>query len=937
MAGEEAVEKKEAETVEKLSKPRDHLSGYLKVLHSEADFEYEEEISRNPYSLKAWWRYLDHKKTGKQKMRNIVYERALKFLPGSYKLWHAYLSERVGTLDNKCVTDPACEVVINTFERALVSMHKMPRMWLDYCALLVRLQKGTAVRRAFDRALQALPITQHHRMWEEYLTWAQGFGSAETCIRVYRRFLMYDPQGREDYVDYLESIGEIEEAASQLAICVNDDTFVGTKGTTKHKLWMRLCDMCATHPEQVQSLKVEAIVRSGLSRFTDEIGRLWCRLADYYIRLGQLERARDIYEEGINSVTTVRDFTLIFDAYSQYEESVLTAKMQMLEEEEEENEEEEKEEGVEDLDQDGDDVELRLARLEYLLDRRPVLLSSVLLRQNPHNVHEWHKRAKLFADNPKKVIVCYTEAVKTVDPELAVGKLHSLWVAFAKFYEEHKDLNNARVILKKATEVNYRGVDELASVFCFWAEMELRHDNYDEALQVMQQAVTEPPEAVQRKREAAALSRNKDKQRQALDIPVQDRVHKSTKVWALYLDLEESLGTLETTRAAYERALALKVATPQMILNCAVFLEENKYFEDSFRIYEKGINTFKFPHVKEIWSTYLKKFVDRYKGTKLERARDLFEQVLQSVPSKDSAQFYIDYAKLEENYGLSRHAMAVYDRACEAVPDEEKYDMFLLYIKKAEQFYGATNTRPIYEKAIEKLDDNGAKKMCLEFSSMEKKLGEVDRARALLVHGSQFADPRRDPGYWKTWHEFEVSFGNEETFREMLRVKRSVQTAFSQVNYMAAEMAAGDMPVTSDADALRRQQEREANQKGGSMQFVEASGQKRKAEAGGATETDIEALERQAARIKAAAASAANAEGDVGAGAEGGVAENPEEIELDLDEEEEEDEDKAPEGEVQIQQKEVPAAVFGSAAVDTKEGAEETEKPLGALARLKKK
>lgn len=32
-------------------------------------------------------------------------------------------------------------------------------------------------------------------------------------------------------------------------------------------------------------------------------------------------------------------------------------------------------------------------------------MNSVLLRQNPHNVHEWHKRAKLFKDqdNPRKV------------------------------------------------------------------------------------------------------------------------------------------------------------------------------------------------------------------------------------------------------------------------------------------------------------------------------------------------------------------------------------------------------------------------------------------------------------------------------------------------------------------------------------------------------
>ena len=42
------------------------------------------------------------------------------------------------------------------------------------------------------------------------------------------------------------------------------------------------------------------------------------------------------------------------------------------------------------------------------MERRPELLSSVMLRQNPHNVHEWHKRAKLFQANPTKQILCYT-------------------------------------------------------------------------------------------------------------------------------------------------------------------------------------------------------------------------------------------------------------------------------------------------------------------------------------------------------------------------------------------------------------------------------------------------------------------------------------------------------------------------------------------------
>ena len=33
---------------------------------------------------------------------------------------------------------------------------------------------------------------------------------------------------------------------------------------------------------------------------------------------------------------------------------------------------------------------------------------------------------------------------------------------------------------------------------------------------------------------------------------------------------------------------------------------------------------------------------------------------------------YLLYAKLEEEHGLSRHAMAVYDRATKAVPTEQQ-------------------------------------------------------------------------------------------------------------------------------------------------------------------------------------------------------------------------------------------------------------------------
>ena len=52
------------------------------------------------------------------------------------------------------------------------------------------------------------------------------------------------------------------------------------------------------HPKEVSGIKVDAIIRGGIRKFTDEVGRLWTSLSDYYIRQGMFEKARDVYEEG---------------------------------------------------------------------------------------------------------------------------------------------------------------------------------------------------------------------------------------------------------------------------------------------------------------------------------------------------------------------------------------------------------------------------------------------------------------------------------------------------------------------------------------------------------------------------------------------------------------------------------------------------------------
>ena len=93
-----------------------------------------------------------------------------------------------------------------------------------------------------------------------------------------------------------------------------------------------------------------------------------------------------MYEEAINTVTTMRDFTQVFDAYAEFEESILTVRMQQHEA------------GGDDV-----DLDLRLARFEHLMDQRPFLVNDVMLRQNPHNVSECMKRVELYQGQNDKV------------------------------------------------------------------------------------------------------------------------------------------------------------------------------------------------------------------------------------------------------------------------------------------------------------------------------------------------------------------------------------------------------------------------------------------------------------------------------------------------------------------------------------------------------
>ena len=192
------------------------------------------------------------------------------------------------------------------------------------------------------------------------------------------------------------------------------------------------------------------------------------------------------------------------------------------------------------------------------------------LRQNPHEVKQWLYRVKLFMDpkkgavkepEPAKAVIAFTEAVKTIEPLKAVGKPSTVWIEFAKFYEQFDDLENACRVFEKAVKVEFKSVEELATVWCEWIEMYIRHDMIEEAYQTALRATTPVRGANREEYEwrGGVMHREGFTRR-----PPQERLHKSMKIWNRLVDLEESMGTMETTRAAYDRMFDLKLSTPQV-------------------------------------------------------------------------------------------------------------------------------------------------------------------------------------------------------------------------------------------------------------------------------------------------------------------------------------------------------------------------------------
>ena len=247
-------------------------------LIGENELVYENDIFQDQSgSIKPWLAYIEFQmKHGNLLRQAFVLERACNHLPRSYKLWKLYLNLRTKHLSGLNAVKYKVEFAkVNAlFERALILLNKMPRIWEDYLGFLLKQPLITKTRRAFDQALRSLPLTQHERIWKLYRPFAELTGGS-TAIHVWKRYMQLHPEDTESYIQLLINSKRYTEAIQQYIRILNNPKFKSKEGRSEFQLWEEMVDLLVFHAKQIRTgyetgLDVDRIIRSGMVRFGDQ-------------------------------------------------------------------------------------------------------------------------------------------------------------------------------------------------------------------------------------------------------------------------------------------------------------------------------------------------------------------------------------------------------------------------------------------------------------------------------------------------------------------------------------------------------------------------------------------------------------------------------------------------------------------------------------------
>ena len=206
-------------------------------------------------------------------------------------------------------------------------------------------------------------------------------------------------------------------------------------------------------------------------------------------------------------------------------------------------------------------------------------------------------------------------------------------------------------------------------------------------------------------------------------------------VWFDYLRLEEGMGTHESIRTLYERAIANVPPAKEKR-----FWQRYIYLWIKYALFEELI------------------------ACDVARTRDVYRQCLKLVPHRtfSFSKLWLLAAHFEIRQKNLKGARKVFGMALGMAP---KPKIFASYIEVEMQLGNVDRCRRLYEKLLETCPMSC--EAWVNFADLEATLGETERARAIFELGVSQASLDKPEVLWKTFIDFEIAEGEREGARTL--------------------------------------------------------------------------------------------------------------------------------------------------------------------------
>lgn len=110
--------------------------------------------------------------------------------------------------------------------------------------------------------------------------------NSNTALTVIPRYIKLNPDFKEQFADYLLERKMYNRAVEVILQILKDDGYHSKAGKSKKDFQFDIMEIVTQHPDKVEAVNGQELIRQCITKYPDDQGRLWVKLSQYFTRRG---------------------------------------------------------------------------------------------------------------------------------------------------------------------------------------------------------------------------------------------------------------------------------------------------------------------------------------------------------------------------------------------------------------------------------------------------------------------------------------------------------------------------------------------------------------------------------------------------------------------------------------------------------------------------